>query len=82
MSNRAFSLTLSWAAVLTWLLFSVWGCAAAHRKPTAAGEITYFRNCRITEKNPDGTAASCYCGKFTLGTDAKTGKNVALCEGK
>jgi hypothetical protein len=54
------------------------GCAA--KKPI--GEISSFRNCRVTEKNPDGTLASCTCGKFTLGTDAKTGKNVALCSGK
>lgn len=65
-------------AVIVSLLWLA-GCAA--KKP-ATGYIAAFQNCRVTAKNADGTLASCFCGKYTLGTDAKTGKPVAICSGK
>ncbi len=70
----------AWSVIFV-LLFA--GCAA-QKKPGAkpAGEISTFQNCHVTAKNDDGTVASCYCGKFTIAVDAKTGKNVALCSGK
>jgi len=71
-----------WAPILFISLALLLAGCAAQKKPKPAGEISTFQNCHVTAKNDDGTLASCYCGKFTLAVDAKTGKNVALCSGK
>ena len=77
--------SLGWLRSLLWLILLAFavralsGCAA--KKPTK-GFIAVFHNCTVTAKDPDGRALSCYCGKYTLATDAKTGQPAALCEGK
>ncbi len=71
-------------AMLTALLLAGSIACGPKRRPNvpqnvAPSAAATFKNCKVTQRDPNGNALSCSCGHFSEGVDAQTGRLVVFC---